>query len=54
MHKCASCKKDITPELSSDGVNGFEKRTVIPEAPNVTKAEELCKKCYADFRSEKK
>ena len=53
MRKCESCKKDITPELSADGKNGFEKRQVIPEAPNVSKAEEVCKKCYDEFRDKK-
>ena len=53
MHKCSECKKDITSELSADGVNGFEKRVSIPEAPNATRAEELCKVCYKKFRSEK-
>lgn len=52
-HKCADCKKDIVGENSADGVNGFEAREVIPEAPNATKARELCKSCYAKFRSGK-
>jgi hypothetical protein len=53
MKKCDNCKKDITPEKSADGFNGFEKRTVIPEAPEKTRAEEVCKDCYIDFRKEK-
>ena len=53
MHKCDGCKKDITPELSADGVNGFEKRTVIPEAPEKSRSEELCSICYTSFRKEK-
>lgn len=45
---CDHCKKELTQENTPNGVNGYEVRTVIPEAPNVTKFEEVCKSCYLE------
>lgn len=43
---CDRCKKELTPENTANGVDGFEIRSVIPEAPEKTRAEEACKTCY--------
>jgi len=54
VRHCDRCKKPLTAENSADGVNGFEIRYAVPEAPEKTKAEEACNDCYADFRAGKK
>ena len=53
MKHCATCKKELNAKNTADGVNGFEKRMVIPEAPEKTRAEEVCKECYDAWRAEK-
>jgi len=53
MKKCASCNRELNEKNTADGVNGFEKRYVIPEAPEKTRAEEVCDTCYKAWRAEK-
>lgn len=46
MKKCDFCKKDLTALNTADGVNGFEIRERIKEAPQATRTFEACKSCY--------
>ncbi len=53
MKHCDVCKKALNSENTADGVNGFEKRTIIPEAPEKSRAEEVCESCYKSWREVK-
>jgi len=46
MKKCHFCKKDLDQSNTADGVNGFEIRERIKEAPNATRTFEACSDCY--------
>ena len=50
---CDVCKKELDEKNTADGVNGYEIREVIPEAPGVTRAKAACKECYVSFREAK-
>lgn len=50
--KCDRCKKALTKENTADGVNGYEIRTIIPEASHISKAEEVCRSCFEEFRKQ--
>lgn len=53
MNKCDKCNKSFTKDNSPDGVNGYGIQEIIKEAPNQTKALELCKDCYVKAYKEK-
>ncbi len=46
MGKCYFCKKELNASNTADGVNGFEIRERIKEAPEKTRTHEACKDCY--------
>lgn len=46
---CVVSGEKFTPENSADGINGYEIRVTIPQAPGVTVAGPVTKKVYLEY-----